>query len=97
MTERPIEEELRDMAEQIIASTDDVAEFAAIHAETYRVRRAVAIGMLQVDAMVAGDDRGIDEQHPQLVALREYLRDRLRGLLAGRGRRGGCEGSQSIR
>lgn len=82
MTERPIEDELRELAEQIVVGPDDVAEFAAIHAETYRVRRAVALGMLHVDAMVAGEDGGIDEQHPQLVALRKDLRDRLRRLLA---------------
>jgi len=82
MTDRPIEDELRELAEEIVAGPDDVAEFAAIHAETYRVRRAVIIGMLHVDAMIAEEDRGIDEQHPQLVVLREDLRNRLRGLLA---------------
>src|SRR5262249_24348575 len=82
MTERPIEEELRDLAQQIAAGPDKVAEFAAIHAADYRARRAVILGMLNVDAMVAGDDRPINEQHPHLVALRVQLRDRLRGLLA---------------
>ena len=82
MTERPIEQELRDLAEQISAGPDEVAEFAAIHAADYRARRAVVLGMLNVDATVACDERPIDEQHPQLVSLRGELRDRLRGLLA---------------
>jgi hypothetical protein len=82
MTERPIEDEIRELARQIAAGPDDVAEFAAIHAEEYRHRRAVVLGMLNVDAMVAGDGREIDEQHPSLVALRTELRDRLQGLLA---------------
>ena len=82
MSERPIEDELRDLAEQIVAGPDDVAEFAAIHAAIYGERRAVIHGMLNVDAMVAGEEREIDEQHPLLVGLRRDLRDRLRRLLA---------------
>jgi hypothetical protein len=58
-----------------------VAEFAAIHAEAYREQRAVILGMLNVDAMIADDGREIDEQHPSLVALRVELRDRLQSLM----------------
>lgn len=82
MTERPIEDELRALAEQIASGPDDVAEFAAVHAETYREQRALIRGMLSVDAMVAGYEGEADEQHPSLVALRVQLRDRLRRLLA---------------
>lgn len=81
MTEQAIEAEIRALAEQIAAGPDDVAEFAAIHAETYREQRALLRGMLHVDAMVTGDEGDIDEQHPSLVALRVRLRNRLRGLL----------------
>jgi hypothetical protein len=88
MTERPIEAEIRALAEQIAAGPDDVAEFAAIHAEAYRERRAMALALLHVDAMIAGDGRAIDEQHPSLVALRVELRDRLSGLLAWAHERG---------
>jgi hypothetical protein len=52
MPERSLEDESRELAEKIAAGPDDVAEFAAIHAETYRQRRAVVLGMLHVDAMV---------------------------------------------
>jgi len=82
MTDQPIENELRAMAEQIAAGPDDVAEFAAIHAQTYREQRAIIHGMLSVDAMVTGDEGDIDEQHPSLVRLREQLRDRLQRLLS---------------
>lgn len=58
-----------------------MAEFAAIHAETYREQGTLMRGMLSVDAMVAGDEGEIDERHPSLVALRDQLRDRLRRLL----------------
>jgi len=70
MTEQPIEDELRELAKQIVAGPDDVAEFAAIHAETYKEERLIVLGMLGVDAMVAGDEGEIDERHPSLVALR---------------------------
>jgi hypothetical protein len=82
MTDRPIEDDIHELAQQIAAGPDDVAEFAAIHAEAYRERRAMALALLNVDAMIADDGREIDEQHPSLVALRVELRDRLRGLLA---------------
>ena len=81
MTEQPIEDELRDLAEQLVAGPDDVAEFAAIHAQTYKRERAIILGMLQIDAMVADDGREIDEQHPHLVAVRARFRDRLKSLL----------------
>jgi hypothetical protein len=48
----------------------------------YRVRQAIVLGMLNVDVMLAGDEREIDEQHSQLVTRRVDLRDRLRRLLA---------------
>jgi hypothetical protein len=38
--------------------------------------------LLNADTMVASE-RGIDEQHPQFVALSEQLRDSLRALVAG--------------
>ncbi len=82
MTEQPIEDELRRLAEQILAGPDDVAEFAAIHADIYKEQRLIILGMLEVDAMVAGNQGEIDEQHPCLVALRGQFRDRLRRLLA---------------
>lgn len=82
MTERPIEDELRDLAKQIVAGPDDMAEFAAEIAHLYRERRAVVLGMLAVDAMVARDGRATDEQHLLFVALRADYRDRLRRLLA---------------
>ncbi len=82
MTDRSIEDELRELAEQITTGPDDVAEFAAVHAQTYREQRLLILGMLNVDAMVAGDHREIGEQHPLLVGLRMDLRDRLRRLIA---------------
>lgn len=82
MSDRSIEDELRELAEEIATGPDAVAEFAAVHAQTYREQRLLILGMLNVDAMVGGDDREIDEQHPLLVALRVELRDRLRRLIA---------------
>lgn len=53
MTERPIEDELREPAEQVVTGPDDVTEFAATHAETYTARRGVILGMRTIDAPVA--------------------------------------------
>ena len=82
MPERPIDDELRELAEAITSGPDDVADFGADAAALYRRERLVALGLLDVTAMVNDDERAIDEQHPLLVAVRERLRDRLRELLA---------------
>ena len=81
MSERPIEDELRELAEAIASGPDDVADFGADAAALYRRERFVALGLLGVTAMIDDDERAIDEQHPLLVAVRERLRDRLRELL----------------
>src|SRR4051794_9527866 len=81
MSERSLTDEIHDLAEQVAGAPDIVADLGAEIAHQYLRRRAVILGKLNVDALVAGDERAIDEQHPQLVALREDLRDRLRSLL----------------
>ena len=82
MSERPINDELHELAEAIASGPDDVADFGADAAALYRRERLVALGLLGVAAMIDDDERAIDEQHPLLVAVRERLRDRLRELLA---------------
>ena len=42
----------------------------------------VAVGLADIDSMLANDRREIDENHPRLVAVPDRLRDRLKALLA---------------
>jgi hypothetical protein len=82
MTEPPIEDEIRTLAERIAAGPDEVADLAADAVQLYRRERMIVLGLIGVDAMVSGDDREVAEIDPRLRAPRERLRDRLRALLA---------------
>ena len=64
MPERPIDDELRELAEVIASGPDDVADFGADTAALYRRERLMALGVLGVTAMVHDEERVIDEQHP---------------------------------
>jgi hypothetical protein len=84
----PLHDEIRCLTEQVAAIDDeDVIDSAASIAAWYRRERFVALGLIAVDSMVDADAPAqaevvIDENDPRLVAVRQRLRDRLRGLLA---------------
>ena len=77
-----LNDEIRELAEQVAASTDeDVLDSGASIAAWYRRERLIALGLAAVDSMVSGGPEEIDENDSRLVAVRERLRDRLRELL----------------
>ena len=53
MTERPSTDDIRELAEQVASAPGVVAELGAEIASLYRQRRAVILGMLQVNALAA--------------------------------------------
>jgi uncharacterized membrane protein YccC len=77
----PLHDELRQLAEQIAAGRDDVADLGAEVAAVYRQERQAALDQVGISAFLRGQEE-IDENDPRLVAVRERLRDRLRSLLA---------------
>jgi len=77
----PLTTEIADLAKQIAEGPDDVADLAADAVTIYRRERMIAMGLAAVDSMIQDGPDDIDESDPRLVAVREKLRDRLRGLL----------------
>jgi hypothetical protein len=75
-----LEDEIRQLAERVAASPDDVADLGAEIAAVYRRERQEAFDRAGISAFLHGIEE-IDEQHPALVAVRERLRDRLKSLL----------------
>jgi hypothetical protein len=89
MENNPLHDEIRQLAEQVAAiDNPDVIDSAASIAAWYRRERFVTLGLAAVDSMVTDGPEEIDENDPRLVAVRERLRDRLRGLLAWAGETG---------
>ena len=83
MTEKPLHEELRELAEQVAACDDeDVIDSAASLVTLYKRERFITLGLAAVDSMVTDGPEEIDENDPRLVAVRERLRDRLKALIA---------------
>lgn len=79
MESNPLHDEARELAERIAACPDDtVGEIGALIGEQYVARRDVLWALLNINA---AEGEVIDWSHPQLVALHEDLRDRLRGLV----------------
>jgi hypothetical protein len=76
-----LEDEIRQLAEQVAAGPDEVADLGAEVAAVYRRERQDALDQAGISAFLSGAEE-IDEQHPALVAVREKLRDRLKSLLA---------------
>jgi hypothetical protein len=81
MTNHPLDDEIRELADQLRSAPDDVLDLAADVATRYRRERLIALGLAAVDSLIQDDEREIDENDPRLVAVRERFRDRLRGLL----------------
>jgi hypothetical protein len=77
----PLHDEIRQLAEQVAASTnEDVLDSGESIAAWYRRERFVVLGLAAVDSMVS-DGPEIDESDTRLVAVRERLRDRLREVV----------------
>src|SRR4051812_35074555 len=71
LTENPLHDELRELAEQVVSSTDeDVLSSGEDIARLYRRERMVALGLAAVDAMVSDGPDQILEDDPRLVAVR---------------------------
>jgi hypothetical protein len=95
----PIQDEIREIAEQIAAGPGDVADLGAEITAWYRRHRQNALDLAGISAFLA-DGEEIDESHPFLVDGRRQLRDRSRKLLTWAretGRMGNCAGEDATR
>jgi hypothetical protein len=65
MTEHdPVIAEVRDLADQLAAGPDEVADLAADAARLYRREREIALGLAGVDAMLRGEEEETREAPP---------------------------------
>lgn len=81
----PLNEELKALAEQLADAPDEVLSLVEDAVRLYRREKFVALGLMAVRSIAEDEEDvrhvDVDEDHPQIVAARERLRDRLKGIL----------------
>lgn len=77
----PLEDEIRDLVDQVAQGPDVVADLGTEIAAWYRKHHQQALDLAGISVFLAGGEE-IDESHPFLIDGRRQLRDRLKNLLA---------------